>query len=256
MATTSRPPSAKPAQALRSKQNEAARQAVYIATPTLDGSLDARYVSALLQSADALRAQRIHYEIGFELGNSLIADARNQLASRFLRSGCTDLVFIDSDLAWQPADLLRLLAWPVPLVAGVYQRKSAKLDFAVKFGPRIVPRGELITAERVGTGFLRLRRDCLEKLAHAHPEWKLIDPKDPGNHRLHALFDTSIEDGQFIGEDFTFCNRWRAIGGEVLVDPKIRLAHYGLHAYDEPLTNHLKPNTSQSSGTSSGRSSA
>ena len=73
-------------------------QSVLIATPTLDGGLDARYVSALLRSTDALRAQKIRYEINFELGNSLIADARNQLASRFLRSQCTDIVFIDSDV--------------------------------------------------------------------------------------------------------------------------------------------------------------
>ena len=217
-------------------------QSVLIATPTLDGGLDARYVSALLQSTDALRAQKIRYEINFELGNSLIADARNQLASRFLRSQCTDLVFIDSDVVWQPADLLRLLAWPVPLVAGVYQRKSSKLDFAVKFGTKIGARGELVTAERAGTGFMRIRRDCLEKMSGAHPEWRLVDAKDPANRRLFALFDTSIVEGQFIGEDFTFCDRWRALGGEVLVDPKIRLAHYGLHAYDEPLSNHLKPN--------------
>ena len=217
-------------------------QSVLIATPTLDGGLDARYVSALLQSADALRAQKIRYEINFEIGNSLIADARNQLASRFLRSDCSDLVFIDSDVVWQPADLLRLLAWPVPLVAGVYQRKSSKLDFSVKFGATIGARGELVTAERVGTGFLRIRRDCLEKMADAHPELRLADAKDPENRKLFALFDTSIVDGQFIGEDFTFCDRWRALSGEVLVDPKIRLAHYGMHAYDEPLSNHLKPN--------------
>ena len=74
----------------------------------------------------------------------------------------TDLVFIDSDVVWQPADLMRLLAWPVPLVAGVYQRKSSKLDFAVKFGTKIGARGELVTAERAGPGFMRIRRDCLE----------------------------------------------------------------------------------------------
>lgn len=217
-------------------------RSVLIATPTLDGGLDARYVSALLRSTDALRAQKIRYEVNFELGNSLIADARNQLASRFLRGECTDLVFIDSDVVWQPADLLRLLAWPVPLVAGVYQRKSSKLDFSVKFGTKIGARGELITAERVGTGFMRIRRDCLEKMSGAHPELRLVDAKDPANRKLFALFDTSIVEGQFVGEDFTFCDRWRALGGEVLVDPKIRLAHYGLHAYDEPLSNHLKPN--------------
>ena len=222
--------------------SRASARSVHIATPTLDGGLDARYVSALLRSTDALRARKIHYEIGFEIGNSLIADARNQLVSRFLRGSCTDLVFIDADVVWEPDDLIRLLGWPVPLVAGVYQRKSTKLDFAVKFGAKIGARGELVIAERVGTGFLRIRRDCLEKMAAAHPELRLRDAKDPDNRQLFALFDTAIVEGEFIGEDFTFCDRWRALGGEVLVDPAIRLAHYGMHAWDEPLSNHLKPN--------------
>ena len=61
---------------------------------------------------------------------------RNKLVAKFLASQHTDMLFIDSDLAWSAADLLKLLACDVPLVAGVYQRKSlTKLDFTVKFGP-------------------------------------------------------------------------------------------------------------------------
>lgn len=217
-------------------------QSVMISTPTLDGNLDARYVAALLQTTDSLRKRRIPYEITFELGNSLIADARNRLCSTFLKSPHSDMVFIDADIVWQPDDFMRLLSHPVPFVAAVYQRKSRDVSFTVKFGKQIERRGELLTADCVGTGFMRLSRECLEALANAHPEWRIADAKSGANELFYALFDTGILKGEYVGEDYMFCHRWRELGGEVLIDPTIRLAHYGSHAFDQPLQNYLVRN--------------
>jgi hypothetical protein len=151
-------------------------------------------------------------------------------------------VFIDADLSWSPEDFWRLVGFPVPFVAGVYQRKSrTKIDFTVKFGTAIAMDAQrLMQVERVGTGFMRLRRDCIEKMAAAHPSLRLDNPASPDDANLYALFDTSISNGQFIGEDFTFCDRWRAIGGQVLIDPAIHLVHHGAAAYDEPLLKYLQ----------------
>jgi len=153
-------------------------------------------------------------------------------------------VFIDSDLSWSADDLLRLVSFDAPLVAGVYQRKSrTKIDFAVKFGPAIGMDAQgLVAVERAGTGFMRLRRDCLDKMVAAHPSLRLANPQDPADGNFFALFDTSIVDGQFVGEDFTFCDRWRAIGGRVLVDPTMNFGHHGAAAYDEPLLKYLQRN--------------
>ena len=187
-------------------------QSVFIAPPTLDGSLDCRYVAALLHSTAALTRRGIPFEVSFEVGNSLIPDARNKLVAKFLASQHTDLLFIDSDLAWSAPDLLKLLSYNVPFVAGVYQRKSpTKLDFTVKFGASIsLDRNALMEAERTGTGFMRLRRDCLAAMLAAYPHLKLKDSGTPPSDWLYALIDTSILNGQYVGEDFTFCDRWRA----------------------------------------------
>ena len=43
---------------------------------------------------------------------------------------------------------------------------------------------------------------------------------------LHALFDCGIDrDGTYLSEDYLFCARWRAIGGELWLDPLPRLSH-------------------------------
>ena len=217
---------------------------IVIATPCLDGNVDARYAGALVRTMALLRERGIRCEVEFEIGNTLVADARNKLVATFLASAATDLVFIDADLSWQPEDFARLVTHPHPVVAGVYQRKSrAKIDFAVKFGPAITRDAEgLMEVERVGTGFLRLRRDCLLAMIAANPGLKLRNPARPGDPNFYALFDTTLVDGQFIGEDFSFCDRWRALGGKVLIDPSIALAHHGAAVYDEPLMKYLQKN--------------
>ena len=216
---------------------------LFIATPCLDGNVGAHYAASLARTLTLMQQRGWRSpQIDFEIGNSLIADARNKLVARFLASDCSDLVFIDADLSWQAEDLLRLASLDTPFVAGVYQRKSrTKIDFAVKFGPGIAMDAQgLVAVERVGTGFMRLRRDCLEKMAAAHPALRLKDPAAPDDGRFYALFDTAIVDGQFVGEDFTFCDRWRALGGQVLVDPALNFAHHGAAAYDEPLLKYLQ----------------
>jgi hypothetical protein len=218
---------------------------LFIATPCLDGNVNAHYTASLVRTMSALQQRGWRSpQIDFEIGNSLIADARNKLVARFLASDASDLVFIDSDLSWAAEDLLRLASIDVPFVAGVYQRKSrTKIDFAVKFGPAIgLDAQRLMAVERVGTGFMRLRRDCLERMVAAHPSLRLQNPADKDDKHFYALFDTAIVDGQFIGEDFTFCDRWRAIGGQVLIDPTINLSHHGAAAYDEPLLKYLQKN--------------
>ena len=223
----------------------AAKPTLFIATPCLDGNVNAHYAASLVRTMSALQQREWRSpQIDFEIGNSLIADARNKLVSRFLASDCSDLVFIDADLSWSADDLVRLASVDAPFVAGVYQRKSrAKIDFTVKFGPGIAMDAQrLIAVERVGTGYMRLRRDCLEKMVAAHASLRLRNPLAPDDTNFYALFDTTIVDGQFIGEDFTFCDRWRAIGGQVLIDPAINLTHHGAAAYDEPLLKYLQKN--------------
>src|SRR5262249_50286986 len=158
------------------------------------------------------------------LHDSLIMSARNTILAAFRASNAGDLIFIDSDIAWEPSDLLRLLAHNVPLVAGAYPRKIPELNFTVRFDDPNVVRGDrstgLIAAKQVGAGFLRVRRDCLEQMIRAYGDLKYMPPPVAGETTArYALFDTSLDGEELVGEDYTFCNRWRAIGGTIWVDP-------------------------------------
>src|SRR4051794_31886871 len=108
-------------------------QHVMIGTPAMDGRLHAQYVDSLLRTQMSLQRAQKKWSVKFELQDSLVMSARNSIVAAFRASDATDLIFIDSDIGWDPQALLSLLAHDVPVVAGVYRRKSEKLSFTVRF---------------------------------------------------------------------------------------------------------------------------
>ncbi len=215
-------------------------QSVFIATPTINGHVDARYTASLVDTTRLLAKVGTTYQLDFEIGNSIVSDARNCLVSRFLSSNCTDLLFIDSDLAWKSDDVIRLLSWNVPLVGAAYRRKVEKIDFGIKFGQQIQKIESLFKADRISTGFLRVRRDVFNLMIKKYPSLRLKTHGGKPADNLYAFFDNSIVDGAYVGEDFTFCDRWRNAGGDVLVDAEISLAHIGAHSYEGRLIDFLE----------------
>jgi hypothetical protein len=215
-------------------------QKVFIATPVNEPKLVIGYVQSLLSTQLALRHAGIKSEIVFETQCSLVIAGRNSLVADFLASDATDMVFIDSDISWKPEDLIRLLQHPVPVVAGIYRKKAPEPIFAVEFeNPNSIESNAktgLLKATGVATGFLRLRRDCLEAMVKAYPELKITS----SGQEQYALFDTMLQNGQMVSEDYTFCRRWTAIGGTIWVDPSIDLGHHGMTGYSGSFLSALK----------------
>ena len=217
---------------------------ILVGTPAMDGRVHVEYVQALLQSQIAARHAGISVTIHFVVQDSLIMQARNGILAVFRESEATDLVFIDSDIAWDPEGFLKLVAHDVPIVAGVYRRKSENISFTVQFpdskSVQRDVRSGLIEASRVGAGFLRLRRDAIEQMVAAYPQLRHVPSASGEELDRYGLFDTSLKDGAFCGEDYTFCDRWRAIGGTIWIDPDIRLSHIGTTAYTGSIWDFLK----------------
>ncbi len=221
------------------------RKYVLIGTPCYDGKLGVPYVRALIDTERALRELGVPLGLQFTLNSSLVMHARNEIVARFMESEATDLLFVDSDVGWQAPDALRLLHYDVPVVAGVYPRKTETLGFVVQFDASgVVERQRatgLVEASRVGAGFLRLRRDAVEAMVAAYPELRYAPAGADAAAPYYALFDTSMRDGDLCGEDWTFCDRWRAIGGKVWVDPEIALVHVGTRSFEGVLREALVP---------------
>jgi hypothetical protein len=192
--------------------------------------------------------------------DSLITRARNTLLGRFMaRADATHILFIDADIGFEPEQVDRMLRAGLPLVAGTYPLKVLHWDDAVPGrmrqgealasaallyvgeacqGEEAERAGDFVTAVSAGTGFMLIRREVIAAMAAAYPEtrYRQVDAYAPGSAReqdQHALFDCVIapESGTYLSEDFTFCRRWRAIGGKVWLDTVGRLTHTGMHDF-------------------------
>jgi hypothetical protein len=213
----------------------------------MDRRVHVDYVKSLLLSQSALQRANIGFRAYFVVQDSLVMQARNQILTEFRASDATDLIFIDSDIGWEVGALLRLISHNVPIVAGLYRRKEETVSYTVQFSDRhAVTRNRetgLIEVTRVGAGFLRLQRNAIERMIDAYPGLRYSPPHALGETKdRYALFDTSLENGEFRGEDYTFCDRWRAIGGKIWADPEIVLHHIGTMAYTGSLRDVLVKN--------------
>ena len=221
------------------KGYDLAGRKLFIALPAYDFKVSLKLAISLARFAQEAPKHGIEIQIGSICGCSVVSRARNLLAKDLLESNCTDLMFIDSDINFEPGDIFRLLAWTTDpkkgIVAGVPRtRKTEKvyiatLDFDENNELTMNGMG-LVRAKRVATAFMMVRREVFEKMVEAHPEWNYYD--DRSDRMLNAMFDFKVTDEGYIGEDFLFCDRTRELGFEVWVDPTISLGHMGVQEYE------------------------
>jgi len=188
---------------------------------------------------------------------SLVQRARNMLVAQFLASDATHLLFIDADIGFGADAALRLVGHGRPLIGALYLRKSGREgDWVMHLGEEVRgdggkarvtadPRTGAFRVARIGTGFLLMRRDMLERMESAWSRKRYTPHENdgpPGNWRDHAvaLFEAEVNSAtnRYLSEDYVFCDRWRSLGGEVWCDPAIRLEHYGHACFaEDPLAN-------------------
>ena len=152
------------------------------------------------------------------------------MVQEFLLSDCTELVFLDADVSWRPAQLVRLCRHDVDLVGGVYpyRRNDAQEDMPVRMLPDpIIPdeRG-LLKVEGLPTGFMRIKRVVLETLVQqSQGFWN----KEDRRSKIPILFQRTYQEESDTrwGGDLHFCNLWRQAGGEVHADYEMILGHTG-----------------------------
>jgi hypothetical protein len=213
-------------------------RSLFIALPAYDFKVSLKLAISLAKFAQAAPHHGVTIQIGSICGCSVVSRARNLLAQDMLESDCTDLLFVDSDINFEPDDIFRLMAWGSDpkkgIIAGVPRTRSeTKVYIATlnhdKNNDLTMNGMGLVRADRVATAFMLVRRDVFETLAREHPEWQYDDHKS--NRRLTAMFDFMLTEEGYIGEDYLFCDRARAHGFEVWIDPTIKLGHMGVQEY-------------------------
>lgn len=204
---------------------------IFIAVPTYTGGTSAQFLASMVESIPVLDAAGIGWDFCIEEGNCHVDDARNSLVRQFLKTDCTDLVFIDADVGWRATDLVALAGYDRDVVAGVYPKKQDDPDF-----PVLMEGGKSIWSEPDGcvevlgapTGFMRIRRGVLEALREAHKGRSFLGQgADVGDEPYYPIFERLISDGKRRSGDYAFCHKWKQQGGKIYVSPEMQFTHEG-----------------------------
>lgn len=194
---------------------------VLLATTCYDKAATA-YTFAIARSREALHREGIQTAYLILQGNCHVDDGRNSVVRDFLESDCTDLMFIDADVDFEPPHIVQLAKRELDVVGGVYPYRRDDSDNMPcrMMGERQMIDG-LIEVEGLPTGFLKIKRHVLEKIAAQSPKYfdgvretaLVFDRPDPGPDKTRW------------GGDIAFCNKWRAMGGRIFADAELRLGH-------------------------------
>ena len=220
------------------KSYDLSGKSLFIALPAYDFKVSLKLAVSLAKFSRASAEHGIDIQIGSICGCSVVSRARNLLAKDMLESKCDYLLFIDSDINFEPDDIFRLMAWGTDpkkgIVAAVPRTRNeskvyiATLDYDEN-GDLTMNGMGLVRAKRVATAFMLVRREVFETLEKEHPEWAYYDAKT--DRTLSCMFDFQLAEEGYIGEDFLFCDRVREHGFEVWIDPTITLGHMGVQEY-------------------------
>ena len=91
--------------------------------------------------------------------------------------------------------------------------------------------------DRAPTGFMMIKRQVFEIMQKKMPELKYKMMRSMNGElkerELWGFFDLrKTPEGGRVGEDYAFCDRWKACGGRIFASVLDKMAHIGNHSYE------------------------
>ena len=210
---------------------------VYIAMPCYD-SVKINTMLSVIKLVQQLGKSGIAVGIN-TMKSPLIHQARNYLTSVFLTTKYQYLLFIDSDVEFEPEAVARMLVAKKDIICTPYRVKAAKLDkhiYTVEFkDPKTIPflPGGL---EAGPTGIMLIHRNVFEKIIKNNPELKIKNKATPTADKSHEFyynfFDFGFKDGYAIGEDVSFCKLARGNDFQIYANTESTTSHHGSYAWE------------------------
>ena len=259
---------------------------LFVATPMYGGQCHGAYTKAITDLMILCTKYGIEAKLFFIFNESLVQRARNYLTDEFVRSGYDHMIFIDSDIHFEPQDVLVMMHFAasrddMDVVCGPYPKKAIsweKIKVAVDkgyadknpnqleefVGDFVFNPADGITQFRVdepievkesGTGFMLITREALQKYDKAFPTQSykpdhVRTANFDGSREIMAYFDCVIcpITKRYLSEDYMFCQWMRKAGGKVWLLPWMRLKHAGSYIFGGSLQALASINVSPTAG--------
>jgi len=213
---------------------------VYIAMPCYD-SVKINTMLSVIKLVQQLSRSGIKVGIN-TMKSPLIHQARNYLTSVFLTTEYQYLLFIDSDVEFEPESVMRMLVAKKEIICTPYRVKAEKLDkhiYTVEFkDPKNIPilPGGLVELEAGPTGLMLIDRKVFEKIIKNHSNLKIKNKATPTADKSHEFyynfFDFGFNEGYSTGEDISFCRLARGNNFKIYANTQSTTRHHGSWAWE------------------------
>lgn len=198
---------------------------VLICTP--GRSMEAAYVRSLLRTVEELDRQKISWRF-LNAYSPLVSEARETTASgRGLDIDLNDrgplgdavtykkMFWIDSDIAWEPGDFMRLYQSEHPVIAGVYLLTKNQAAVHAENLNKLLRSGDVVEVDSVGFGFIAIQTGVFEAIDRPWFATDLESRWVAGGKKTRVP----------IGEDVSWCRKVRNRGYKIHVDTTVRVQH-------------------------------
>ena len=226
----------------KEKMSTQLKPSVYMAMPCYD-SVKINTMLSVFKLIQELPKSGIKLGIN-TMKSSLIHQARNYLSSVFLTTEYQYLLFIDSDVEFEPEAVIKMLVAQKDIVCTPYRTKDEDVEkhvYTVEFkDPEHVAflPGGLVEIEAGPTGLMLIDRKVFEKIIKNHPELKINNRATPriasrgvwkgdSHNFYYNFFNFSFEDGYAMGEDISFCKLARKNGFKLYANTESPTTHHG-----------------------------
>lgn len=205
---------------------------VCFCTPTFFSKPKEYFSKSLEASIPLVREAGWEEGCAVEMGNGYISYARALLLSRALEWGADYIFYLDHDLSWEPAALLKVLQAPGDVVAGTYRFKSPDEEYMGSplfdsEGKVPVRRDGMISMLKVPAGFLKLSRTAVEMIIAQYPQ---LDFSRADKPHMYDVFNHGVILKTWFGEDYAFCFRWNLMKQKIWCVPDLNINHHGVNS--------------------------
>lgn len=242
---------------------------LFLATPMYGGQCAGMYARSVADLSAFCAKHNIPLQMYFLFNESLITRARNYCVDEFMRSDAEHLIFIDSDIGFNPQDVIALMALQVQheeydVIGGPYPKKCIsweKIKLAVdkgvadenanelekfvgdyvfnpKGGTQQIAIGEPAEVLEIGTGFMMVRKDAMKKFADAYQQYSyrpdhVRTEAFDGSREIIQYFQAEIDpkSKRYLSEDYWFCQKAQEIGLRTWLCPWMKMQHVGAYIF-------------------------
>jgi hypothetical protein len=221
---------------------------IHIASPSYDGYVRKEYMRSVVVLMEYFRQAGIQWHMALENSTLLHLNRSLMASAAMLDEACTHLLFIDTDMGFEPSAVQKMLAADKDVVGVAYpyralprdakplpdrsfaQSVSESATYALRpVAGKLAVQGSLCEVDAIGTGLLLVSTGALRKLAPKVRRYRQVVHHEFYKHdHYYGFFDYVVLDDATLTEDYSFCHRWRHdCGGRIHAVVDEMVSHTG-----------------------------